>query len=166
MNYTFFDPPADYNNPRAATIISGDESKTYTHTTYLLIKEALYEIKFKQPCGPFKKALLQDNILAVGHQCNFYLFDIARQQHILTLPLNQYFGNIYQKNGLFYITDSSGVHCVSPQGDVHWHNGELGTDGVMIHEFQGEKVYGSGEWSPPSGWEDFVLELATGKPVK
>jgi hypothetical protein len=48
---------------------------------------------------------------------------------------------------------------------VLWHNGELGVDGVMIHDFQENKIYGTGEWSPPSGWEEFVLELDTGKPA-
>ena len=165
MNYTFFDPPSDYNNKHASILISGDDSKAYPNITYLLMNEALYEIKYEEQCGPFKKALVHNHILAVGHQCNFYLFDTATQQGILNLPLKGYFGNIYLQDGLFYIADSSGLYCVSPQGKVLWHNGELGVDGVMIHDFQENKIYGTGEWSPPSGWEEFVLELDTGKPA-
>lgn len=163
MNYTFFDPPSDYNNKHASTLISGDESQVYPKITYLLIKDALYEIKYKEQGGPFKKALMHEHILAVGHQSNFYLFNTSTQQNILTLSLEQYFGNIYFQNELFYIADSAGLYCINLEGKILWHNGKLGSDGVMIHDFQEGKIYGTGEWDTAGGWEEFIIELDTGK---
>jgi len=49
------------------------------------------------------------------------------------------------------------------QGEIIWVNNSLGIDGVIIEKFDTDKIYGSGEWNPPGGWRDFVLDINTGK---
>ena len=55
------------------------------------------------------------------------------------------------------------LFCVDGYGKVICRTPNLGIDGVIIERFTEEKLYGSGEWDPPGGWRDFVLDLKTGK---
>lgn len=48
-------------------------------------------------------------------------------------------------------------------GRASWHRGGLAVDGIIITETRDGKIYGSGQVDPPDRWEDFVLELETGK---
>ncbi|BCZ45775.1 hypothetical protein psyc5s11_18420 [Clostridium gelidum] len=41
----------------------------------------------------------------------------------------------------------------------------LGIDGVLVNNFDGERIYGAGEYDPPGGWVDFVINSRTGKRV-
>lgn len=166
MNYTFFEPPSDYNSAHSPILISGGPSKNFNHTEYLIINNALYEIRFEQDSSPFKKAIIIDNFLAVGHQEHFYLFNLTTNKPVLNLKINDYFGNIYTEQNQLFITDSSAIYCITHQGEVAWCNNKLGIDGVTIHKFKDNKIYGSGEWSSSSGWEEFVLDAATGQPVQ
>jgi len=46
-----------------------------------------------------------------------------------------------------------------------WHNDQLGIDGVIIDRFGDATLFGQGEWDPPGGWRDFVLDKQTGKQI-
>ena len=165
MNYTFFEPPSDYNSPHSPILISGEQSKNLPNTEYLLINNALYEIRFEQDSSPFKKAVITHNFLAVGHQEHFYLFDLTTKKPLLTLKINNYLGNVYSEQNQLYITDNSAIYCISYKGKIVWYNNSLGVDGVSTLEFKDGKIYGNREWNPPGGWEEFVLDTTTGKSV-
>ena len=129
-------------------LISGSNSTCYSNQIFLTLIEGntltrLYEIKYEVHCSPFKEALLIDNLLAVGHEEHFYLFDITTNQNIVRFAVSGYFGHLYYDNELFYIADASGLHCIDRNGKIHWTNAELAIDGVIVNEFTDNKILGS-----------------------
>ncbi len=148
-------------------LISGSESSNYSNQTYLELRNsltatALYEIKYQAHCSPFRQVLLVDNLLAVGHEEHFYLFNIEKNQNVLALKLNGYFGHLYFDEERFYIADAYGLFCIDKTGHIRWTNSGLAIDGVLINEFTDDRITGSGELDPPGGWENFSLDKATG----
>jgi hypothetical protein len=148
-------------------LISGSTSANYSNQKYLRLiddhtAKGLYEIKYQAHCSPFEEALLVDNLLAVGHEEHFYLFNIVTNQNVLRLKMNGYFGHLYFDAELFYVADASGLHCIDKTGNIRWSNLGLAIDGVIVNEFTGDKIIGSGELDPPGGWEDFSIDKVTG----
>ena len=150
-------------------LISGNNSVELNGIEYLIIKkednkniEKIFEIRYEYSCSPFKEAIITDNILAVGHQDNFYIFDLTRQENILTLDLNGYFGHLYIHEDNFYVAHAYGIYCMDKNGNIKWNNNNLGIDGVLIFDFYSDIITGTGEWDPPGGWIDFILDKETG----
>jgi hypothetical protein len=140
-------------------LISGSTSANYSNQKYLRLiddhtAKGLYEIKYQAHCSPFEEALLVDNLLAVGHEEHFYLFNIVTNQNVLR--------HLYFDAELFYVADASGLHCIDKTGNIRWSNLGLAIDGVIVNEFTGDKIIGSGELDPPGGWEDFSIDKVTG----
>ncbi len=151
-------------------IISGSDSLDLNGKEYLLIKNeqamvSIFEIRYEYHCSPFKEALITGNILAVGHEEHFYLYDLDNNDTFYKLKVSGYFGHLYFNDNLFFVTDASGIHCIDKAGMVTWTNESLAMDGVIINNFEGDQIYGSAELDPPGGWEDFVISLSTGKVI-
>ena len=166
MTIEFIDDIPDDTNLKPV-LISGLTSAHYSNQIYLKLSHndtaaGLYEIKYEAHCSPFKEGLLVGNLLAVGHEEHFYLFNIVTNQNILRLKMNGYFGHIYFDAEHFYVADASGLHCIDNTGNIRWSNLGLAIDGVIVNEFTGDKIIGSGELDPPGGWEDFSIDKATG----
>jgi hypothetical protein len=166
MSFEFVDQKPQ-NCKGECPVISGEESLKFEQREYLILRKngevtGTYEIRYEYQCSPFKEAELIDGVLAVGYQEHFYLFDLEKSLNILTLKMSGYFGHIYLNEDLIYVADSSGIYCLDSKGERIWQNINLGIDGVLIHDFGDSKIYGSGEWDPPGGWIDFVLDLKTG----
>lgn len=166
MTYTFTDKiPADIDGD--PILISGDNSNVFNGTEYLIINEKdskpiVFEIKHEFHCSPFKEAIVFNNLLAVGHEETFYLFDLNNKTNILNLKMFGYFGHLYLENEQFYIADAGGLYCIDSKANVQWHNDSLAIDGVIIDKFTEDRIYGSGEWDPPGGWREFMLDKKTG----
>jgi hypothetical protein len=148
-------------------LISGSDSSHLNGREYLIIiqndvEKDLYEIRYEAHCSPFKQAIIVDEILAVGHEEHFYLFNLTTNTNMLRLKMEWYFGHLYYHNDFFYIADASGLYCIDKKASIHWQNNNLAIDGVIINEFAESKILGSGEWDPPGGWRDFVLDKQTG----
>jgi hypothetical protein len=124
--------------------------------------EGLFEIRYEYHCSPFKEAIIIADVLAVGFEEHFYMFDMKKKSTILKLKVSGYFGHLYYNREFFYITDSGGVFCIDKAGSLIWQNNNLGIDGVIINEFTDGKILGSGEWDPPGGWRDFILDNKPG----
>lgn len=166
MIFEFRDTIPD-NMTSKPVLISGSQSRQFSSQKYLALitddtMTGLYEIKYEVHCSPFKEALQVDNLLAVGHEAHFYLFNIATNQNVLRLELNGYFGHLYYDTGHFYVADASGLHCIEKNGTVRWTNSGLAIDGVIINEFTNNKILGSGEFDPPGGWKDFTIDKESG----
>jgi len=73
-----------------------------------------------------------------------------------------YFGHLYYDTGTFYIADACGIHCIDRSTSLRWHNNRLAIDGVIINDFTENSIIGSGEWDPPGGWRDFIINRQTG----
>ena len=152
------------------SLISGQKSADFGGQEFLIMEhdghEDGFEIRFDTHYSPFKQACLMDNILGVGHEGYFYLFDLKANSNLLTLKLDGYFGHVYLDDSSFYIADASGLYCVDKSGKTIWENGNLGIDGVVIDKFADEVIFGSGEWDPPGGWREFKLSKLTGELTK
>jgi hypothetical protein len=159
-------PEEIYRNP---VLISGKKSEMLPGIQYLLIeKDGLiipYEIRYEYHCSPFQEVIIENDILAVGFEEYFYLFDVTKNENMLSLKMDGYFGHIYFDNNLFYVADARGLHCINETGQILWQNTNIAIDGVIIEMFEADKIYGKGELDPPGGWQNFVLDFSTGKEI-
>ena len=148
-------------------LISWIDSLQFHQIEYLLIKDrnmmSIYEIRYKESLSPFKDALIRGDMLAVGHQDYFYLFDLTTNKHITKLRVWGYFGSLYREKEYIYIADSYWIYCINKYGKVLWENKELGIDGVIINKFTKDEIHGEWEWDPPNGWQRFIVNKHTGK---
>lgn len=131
-------------------LISGPDSAQFGGKEFLILDrdgeaEGLFEIRYEYHCSPFKQAIIIDNILAVGFEEYFYMFDMITKSNILKLKTGGYFGHLYFSNDLLYVTDANGIYCINKTASIIWHNNNLGIDGVIINEFTNNKILGSGE---------------------
>lgn len=126
---------------------------------------AAYSIRYDGQPGPFKQAIQLDEVLGVGKGSYFYLYDTIAAVSRLRLPMRGYFGHCYVWNDLFFVTDATGLYCLSRSGIQLWHNDQLAIDGVVVESFDGDIIKGSGEWDPPGGWRPFLLNSQTGELV-
>jgi hypothetical protein len=169
MNFTFSPHiPADYLG--MPELISGQNPIVYNWDEYLLVEDkrknvTIYRINYETHCGPFKQAAIDGNLLLVGHEEHFYLYDLVSKQNIVALSMSGYFSNFYIQNEYFYVSDAGSLFCLNKKGNVIWKNANLGIDGVIVEKFTEEEIHGSGEWDPPGGWVDFKLDLRTGKKI-
>lgn len=169
MNYSFTDfVPSDLQIQ--PLLISGQDSVLFANHAYLLVQINdsilnLFEIKYEQHCSPFRQALITNQLLAVGYEEHFYLYDLPANRNLLSLKLEGYFGHLYAEADFFYIADACGIYCIDQDASVRWHNNNLGIDGVIINAFSETTISGSGEWDPPGGWREFVLDRFTGVPA-
>ncbi len=165
MTFTFY--PDIVPDAGEAEIISGEVPFHFSNSEYLVVRNGdesrVFKIIYEYRCSPFKEATIHADLLLVGHQEHFYLYDLKSKQSLLVLKMNGYFGHLYIEGNYFFIADSAGLFCIDKSGKILWHNNNLGIDGVIIEKFSENKIYGSGEWDPPGGWEDFVLDKRTGK---
>jgi hypothetical protein len=170
MDFTFSNTiPADYT--KAIPVISGNDSLQFNGQEYVLqqnngITVTVFEIKYEYSCSPFKQAEVLDEILAVGHEEYFYLYHLDANRLIFKYKTDGYFGHLYVHNNLFYVADASGISCIDKEGHITWTNNQIAVDGVIISQFDDDKIYGSGELDPPGGWKNFILDIQTGKEIK
>ncbi|MCR5861834.1 hypothetical protein LRS05_06635 [Flavobacterium sp. J372] len=160
MNFNFQSSlPGNYVD--TPIVISGEKSLQLKGVEYLVIDdvEEVYEIRYEAHTGPFRDAIIHENVLAVGHEEHFYLFDIVAKRCLLTIHLSGYFGNLFMHQHEFYICDANGIRCVDLSGSVIWNNDRLAIDGIFITEFTSNQILGEAEIDPPGGWKDFVLSL-------
>lgn len=157
-NYTFLDTVPAGLTP---ILISGEESLNMTRKKFLLIEDTAFEIRYAYHCSPFCEAHLTGNVLAVGFEGFFYLYNISEKVSLLALEMEGYFGNLHLHNEQFFVADACGIYCINREGKIIWQNKNLGIDGVIIHTF-GDTITGQGEFDPPGGWVDFRLDVNSG----
>jgi hypothetical protein len=78
------------------------------------------------------------------------------------IDLGCYFGDFLTGEEWLLVTSGQGIIRLDPEGRIVWRNDELGLDGVLIFDVEGDVIDGQGEWDPPGGWEDFLVSLETG----
>ncbi len=164
------DVPAD---AAEVYLISGDLSTRFRNRTFLVVPEIVndvnrpiaFEIRYEYKSGPFKTAIRYGKFLAVGHEAWFYLFDLEKKEHALTINLNTYFSSVREHEDHLYVLSADGVYCVSREGVLIWRNTSLGIDGVIVDTFDEEYISGKAEWDPPDGWRNFKVKKLTGLEV-
>lgn len=158
--------PDEYKDK--ARLISGLESALLQNNEYIIVRQDkkdiyTFEIRFDISSGLYKEATIAGNILAVGHEEYFYMYNIDKNDNFLRYKVEGYFGHLYMHNNKFFVADACGLTCFDSSGNRIWENLTLAIDGVVINLFETNKIFGSGEQNPPGGWEDFVLDIETGK---
>jgi hypothetical protein len=164
FRFTNDSPYRHYETPE---VISGKDSLQFTDSEYLIMEQEdhqrVFEIRYECHYSPFKEAAILNNLLLVGFEGHFYLYDLLENENIMALEMDGYFGHLYINQNTFYVTDAAKLYCINDKGKIIWKNDHLGIDGVIIDSFSKDKIYGSGEWDPPGGWKDFVIDLKTGQ---
>ena len=149
-------------------LISGTNSTDYSFKIFLKLSDEnlidrIFEVRYNVRCSPYKEAMLVENLLAVGLEEHFYLFNTITNETIIILKMNGYFCHLYYDKEAFYITDAYGLYCINKFGEILWSNTTLGIDGVIVMNITDNEIFGSGQCDPPDGWIDFLLDRATGK---
>jgi len=169
MDFKFTtDIPAGYT--KMIPVISGADSILFNGYEYVVLQSdtdtiTVFEIRYEYHCSSFKQIEMLDNMLAVGHEEHFYLYNLNSNQLTFKYKASGYFGHLYVNDHIFYVADASGIVAIDKEGNIVWANDDLAMDGVIVSEFDDDKIYGSAELDPPGGWEDFKLDLHTGKKI-
>lgn len=124
--------------------------------------KAVFEIRYDYNCSPFKDAIIENNIIGIGYEGFFYMYSLNENKSLLVLPMHGYFGHLYYHENCFYVADAEGLYSIDNTGAIIWHSKSLGIDGVVVYDFTNDTITGQGEWDPPSGWRDFILDKHTG----
>lgn len=154
----------------SAILISGEASIAFPGNTFLILKNGefikqLFQIRSEYYSGPFTAACIAGDLLAVGYSGHFYLYELPARKCIRVLEVDSYFSELVVYDEYFYVAGASSIYCINKQGETVWQNNNLGIDGVRINHIADHQLHGSGEWDPPGGWREFVLDLATGQTI-
>ncbi len=82
------------------------------------------------------------------------------------IDLGCYFSEFLPGDDWLLVTSGQGIVRLAPDGGIVWRNDELGVDGVLIFDVEGDVIDGQGEWDPPGGWEEFLVSLETGEQLE
>ncbi len=111
---------------------------------------------------PFTDAIIWDRHVAMGFSEYFTLINLEDHSHN-EIRLRGYFGYLYPYDSFLLVATQFNLICINKQGLQVWETEMLGIDGVIVHDFDGGNIYGSGENDPPGGWIDFIIDSRTGK---
>jgi hypothetical protein len=158
--------PSDFRG--SVKLISGDNTQLLPNISYLISRERnsildVFEIRFEYHCSPFRQALILEEYLAVGYEEYFYLYDLKQDLNLVAIKMDGYFSHLYFDSDSFYISSAGSIYCVTKKGSILWINTNFGVDGVLIKNFDNGKIFGTGEWDPPGGWRDFILDKVDGR---
>ena len=115
------------------------------------------EVDYRHPA----KAIFWHGWFAFGFGGRAILFREADSATV-EIDFGCYFDEFHPGDDYLLVTSGQGIVRLGPDGAVVWRNDELGLDGVLIFDIEGDVIDGQGEWDPPGGWEDFLVSLATG----
>ncbi len=87
---------------------------------------------------------------------------LLREGDTVEIDLDCYFGEFLAGDDYLLVISGQGIVRLDPQGRIVWRNDELGLDGVLVFDIEGDVIDGQGEWDPPGGWREFLVSLETG----
>lgn len=104
---------------------------------------------------------------------DYVFFGFANDLYVLNLldtsvqhiPLRGYFNEFYSCEDRMLAASACDLTCFDLDGKLVWESFDLGLDGVVVHDCDGRHIRVSGEWDPPGGWVDAVLDAQTGEKV-
>jgi hypothetical protein len=141
----------------------------YSKSEFVIIKskddfQAILNIKVESDYSPiFKQAAVLNDVVIIGYGNQFLILNYTTKEVRLKKVLNGYFNEFkIDGNEIFVATDSE-LFCLNEEGKQVWNTENLGIDGVRIESIDKTQIKGFGEWDPPGGWEEFILERKTGR---
>ncbi len=152
----------------AAILISGETSANMAGLEYVIESneegdQRVFKIHYSFHCSPFKEIRRIGDLLFVGHESHLYVFDVVKEENVLSMEMDGYFEGLYLHEDLVYVTGCHDLFCLNVRGEVLWKRDQLGIDGVIIDRFEGDLLWGSGEWDPPGGWRTFRCDRRSGE---
>lgn len=140
-----------------------------THSGMPLFLVSVYAARGEYVC--FREALVWRNWAVVGYGHSVYFVDLTThesKQHWLdavsaTMP---YFGHLYPGYDHLLVATGSNIIRFDKAAEIVWASQDVGLDGVLIHDVDGERIRGDGEWDPPGGWLPFTMDLRTGQLIE
>jgi hypothetical protein len=116
-------------------------------------------------CHPFDEVLVWNDLIVIGFGSRVFFVNL-KSRTVKTYEMETYYCCVHPLPGNLLIASAEALRCMDSNGDLLWHNADLGIDGVTVNRVESGLIYGEGEWDPPGGWRPFVLDLRTGQPVK
>lgn len=97
-------------------------------------------------------------------------FGFSQELYIMNLDnfsvqnkhLRGYFNELYLFPQGILVASACELLRFAPEGNLIWESFDLGIDGVLVQEWEGAFIRISGEYDPPSGWRDAVLNAESG----
>ena len=80
-------------------------------------------------------------------------------------PLRGYFSGFYRCGDRMLAASACDLTCFDAAGKLVWESQVLGLDGVVVQDCDNRYIRVSGEWDPPGGWVDVVLDAQTGEKI-
>ena len=99
----------------------------------------------------------------IGYGNRFLIFDYITKELKANKIFDGYFSEFKIFNNKIIVATDSELICFNVQGEQEWLTENLGIDGVRINNIDAMQIRGIGEWDPPGGWKEFVLDMKTGK---
>ena len=112
----------------------------------------------------FKQALGWCGFVVVGFGHAAHFVDVATR-NVRTWSRDSYFSSFEEGPGYLLVSSAERVFCFGTDSSLSWKSEPIGLDGVVISHAGEARIRGQGEWDPPAGWRDFVLDAVTGNRV-
>lgn len=141
--------------PRYQVLIADDVTPQYLLKFYLTEEvDCFHELKYSEHAV----------VVGCGEKVHFFNLE---NQSIKSHALGSYFGHLYAFHKLdleriesdVLVASASKLYMFSPVGELKWVSPELGIDGVIVHQIDGNLIHGTGEYDPPDGWQDFKIAI-------
>jgi hypothetical protein len=141
---------------------------SYSKSEFVIIKlkdtfESILNIKVDSDYSPlFKQAEILGNVVIIGYGDQFLIFDYITKELKAKRVLDGYFSEFKIDRNKIFVASDSELICFNVEGEQEWITENLGIDGVRIDSINETQIKGSGEWDPPGGWKEFLVDRATG----
>lgn len=103
----------------------------------------------------------------------YAFFGFAEDIYVLDLidysvqhwPLRGYVSEFFRCSDRLLAASACDLTCFDAAGKLVWESQGLGLDGVVVQDCANRYIRVSGEWDPPGGWVDAVLDAQTGEKI-
>jgi hypothetical protein len=121
----------------------------------------------------FRGYAILGNVAFVGFGRRVFRVDLVRlvyesvvkcRLYLTTLCVPSQLGE--KDDDCVLVADESSVIKLHLDGRWAWAAEGVGLDGVVLHRIEDGELLGSGEWDPPGGWSDFVIDMDTGEVIR
>jgi hypothetical protein len=110
----------------------------------------------------FRDVLIWKEFVIIGWGDDVYFVRIENGE-ARTVNLGCYFGYLYPTDQFLLIASGERLFLFDDKARMQWMSDELGLDGVIVQEIDGEFISGEGEWDPPGDWRPFRVKVVSGK---
>jgi len=113
----------------------------------------------------FSEAAVWRGWLVIGFEARCYLVRLS-DKLLSTLSFPRFFCHLYPGDDYLLLTSASQVVRIEPDGVMLWASEAVGVDGVVVTDFDVERIHGEGEGDPPGGGRAFIVDARTGQRIE